>query len=114
MKNILLLIVCLFSLNAFSSTTEVEIISAEYGVEDYDFRRILCLTVVKIPKSGALLGIVESIEDCFYARLAKNAPDNRLRLPLKKLMKIPHPEMQQHLQRIDTQLKFYFLTENKN
>jgi hypothetical protein len=108
MKNILLLIICLFSLNAFSSTTEVEIISAEYGVEDYDFRRTLCLTVVKIPKSGALLGIVESIEDCFYARLAKKSSDNRLRLSLRKLMRIAHPQMEQHLQKIDTQLKFYF------
>jgi hypothetical protein len=108
MKNIILLIICLFSLNAFSSTTEVEIISAEFGVEDYDFRRTLCLTVVKIPKSGALLGVVESIEDCFYARQAKRSPDNRLQLPLKKLTRIVHPEMQEHLQKMDPQLKFYF------
>ncbi len=106
MKNIIILIFFLISFNTFSSTTEVDVISAEFGVEDYNHRKSLCLTVVRVPKSGSLLGIVESLEDCFYARTAKK--NNRIHLAVKKLQKIDEPEMREHLQRMDTQLEFYF------
>ncbi len=110
MKNFLILLFCLFTYtNAFSATTtEVDVISAEFPVEDYDQRKTLCLTVVRIPGTGKLLGVVESIEDCFYARTARKSQDHKIRLPLKKLQKIEQREMREHLQRIDTQLEFYF------
>ena len=106
MKNIIILIFCLISFNTFAATTEVDVISAEFGVEDYTHRKTLCLTVVRVPKSGSLLGIVESIQDCFIARTAKK--NNRIHLAVKKLKKIDEPEMREHLQRLDTQLEFYF------
>ena len=106
MKNIIIILFCLISFNAFSATTEVDVISAEFGVEDYTHRKSLCLTVVRIPKSGSLLGIVESLEDCFYARTAKK--NNTIHLAIKKLQKIDGPKMLKHLQSIDTQLEFYF------
>ncbi len=106
MKNIIILLFCLISFNTFSATTEVDVISAEFGVEDYTHRKTLCLTVVRIPDSGSLLGIVEPIEDCFYARTGKK--NSRIHLALKKLQKIDEPEMFEHLQRMDTQLEFYF------
>ena len=106
MKNIIILIFCLISFNTFADTTEVDLISAEFGVEDYTHRKTLCLTVVRVPKSGSLLGIVESLQDCFIARNAKK--NNRIHLAVKKLQKIDGPEMLEHLQRLDTQLEFYF------
>lgn len=106
MKNIIILLFCLISFNTFSATTEVDVISAEFGVEDYTQRKSLCLTVVRVPKSGSLLGIVESLEDCFYARTAKK--NNTIHLAVEKLQIIDEPEMREHLQRLDTQLEFYF------
>lgn len=109
MKNIIILLFCLFSLQSFASRTiEVDVISAEFGVEDFDQRKTLCLTVVRIPANGKLLGIVESIDDCFYARTAKKAPNHKLNIVLSPLKAIDHPEMREHLQRMDTQLEFYF------
>lgn len=106
MKNILILLFCLISFNSFSQSNEVDVISTEFGVEDYTHKKSLCLTVVRVPESGSLLGIVESLEDCFYARTAKK--NNRLHLAVKKLQKINEPEMLNHLQRMDTLLEFYF------
>lgn len=109
MKNFLILLFCLFSFSALSaSTTEVDVISAEFGVEDFDQRKTLCLTVVRIPANGKLLGVVEDIQDCFYAREARSSRNHKLHLAFKKLQKIDHPELREHLQRIDTQLEFYF------
>lgn len=108
MKNFLILLFCLFSFSALSATTtEVDVISAEFGVEDFDQRKTLCLTVVRVPANGKLLGVVEDIGDCFYARLAKKSRNHKLHLPLKKLKIVKHPEMREHLQRMDTQLEFY-------
>lgn len=107
MKNILILIFCLISFNAISAT-EVDVISAEYGVEDYNNQKTLCLTVVRVPRNGALLGVLESIEDCFYARSAKKSLNHKIKLPLKKLQKITGQEMSEHLQKIDAQIEFYF------
>lgn len=107
MKNIIILLFCLFSYSAFANVT-VDVISAEYPVEDYLNRKTLCLTVVRVPQTGDLLGVVEDIGDCFYARAAKKSRNNKIKLPLNKLAKITDPEMKEHLQRMDTQLKFYF------
>lgn len=109
MKNAVILIFCLFAYNAFSAPlTTVDVISAEFGVEDFDQRKSLCLTVVRIPKDGKLLGVVESIDDCFYARTAKKSIDHKIKLAVGKLQKIDHPEMREHLQRLDTQLEFFY------
>ena len=109
MKLFIALLFTFISFQAFSSSaTEVDVISAEFPVEDYDQRKTLCLTIVRVPKTGKLLGIVESIEDCFYARSARKSQDHKIRLPIKKLHKIEQSQMREHLQRIDTQLEFYF------
>lgn len=109
MKNLIILIFCFFAFNSFAITTiEVDVISAEFGVEDYDHRKTLCLTTVRVPKNGKLMGVVESLEDCFYARTAKKSVNNKLKLAVKGLKKIDHPEMREHLQRLDTQLEFYY------
>ena len=109
MKLLISILFVFISFQAFSaSLTEVDVITSEYPVRDFDDRKTLCLTVVRIPSSGKLLGIVEGIEDCFYARAARKSPEHKLFLPLKKLQKIQHSPMSEHLQRLDTQLEFYF------
>ncbi len=104
MKTLILTSLVLFSLN--SQATEVDVVSAEFGVEDQAQNKTLCLTVVRVPKNGKLLGVVEGIEDCFYARKGKKNP--RLTLNLKSLKPIAETDLLQHLQTLDTQLKFYF------
>ncbi len=108
MKNILILIVCLFCLNSFAHSVEVDVISADFGVEDHLQNKSLCLTVVRVPSNGALIGVVESIQDCFYARSAKKSPDHKINLDLQQLRAFTNPELQAHLQTLDTQLKFLF------
>lgn len=109
MKIFIALLFSFISFQAFSGTfTEVDVISAEFPLEDYDQRKTLCLTVVRVPETGKLLGVVESIEDCFYARKARKSQDHKIHLPMKKLQRIEHREMREHLQRLDTQLEFYF------
>jgi hypothetical protein len=108
MKNILILIVCLFSLNSFAKTVEVDVISAEFGIEDHLQNKSLCLTVVRVPFDGSLLGVVEEIQDCFYARRAKKSPNQKIRIDIKKLRVFTMTELLDHLQTIDTQLKFLF------
>jgi hypothetical protein len=105
MKNILLLIVLPLSLDAFSKPILMDVLSAEFAVEDQNQNKSLCLTVVRVPKSGDLLGLVESVEDCFYARKAKKAPT--LKIDLSAFKKITMPEFEAHLQARDPQLKFY-------
>ncbi len=108
MKNILILIFCLLCFNTFAKSIEVDVISAEFGVEDHFQNKSLCLTVVRVPVSGELIGLVEDIQDCFYARSAKRAPAHKIQVDLKKLRAFTNPEMQAHLQTLDTQLKFLF------
>lgn len=109
MKILIALLFSFVTFQAFSgTTTEVDVISAEYPVEDYDLRKTLCLTVVRVPKSGKLLGVVEDIQDCYYARMARKSQNHKLHLEAKKLQKISHPQMREHLQRLDPQLEFYF------
>ena len=104
MKNSFLLLLTLFSFNAFSS--EVEVVSTHLGVEDFNQEKTLCLTVVRVPETQMMVGVVEDIYDCFYARSARGK--SILEVNLDKLHKIDHPELRDHLQRLDGQLEFYF------
>ena len=106
MKNILILILTFICFKSFAGTN-VDVLSAEFGVEDESQRKTLCLTVVRIPKTAELVGIVEAIEDCFYARQAKKSPNHRLTINLKDLKPVTHAPLRTHLQTLDTQLKFY-------
>lgn len=101
MKNLIVVALSLFSLNLFAF--EAEVISAEFMVENE-----LCLTIVRVPATGELLGVVEDIRDCFYARLAKKNPHLPLELHDKYLLPLTHKELLQYLQTMDAQLKFYF------
>ncbi len=103
MKTILLLLTLLFSYASFSA--EVDVINAEFGVEDEAGRPELCLTVVRIPRTGAVMGIVETMYDCFYARQGKK--NARLDVDLKALTKI-EPSLLSHLQSRDSSLEFLF------
>lgn len=107
MKNFIILFFSLFALNAFA-VTEVDVLSAEYAVKDYNQEGTLCLTVIRVPDNGSLLGVVEDIGDCYYARLARRSYNHKLALDLNKLQKIEHTELREHLQKLDTQLEFYF------
>ena len=84
----------------------MDVISAEFAVEDQNHNKSLCLTVVRVPGSGKLLGLVESVEDCFYARKAKKSAS--LKIDLNAFRSITMPEFEAHLQALDPQLKFYF------
>ena len=103
MKTILLLIALLFSVSSFSA--EVDVINAEFGVEDQAGNPQLCLTIVRLPKTGAVVGIVESLYDCFYTRKAKKNP--RIDINLKALSK-PDSDLLAHLQSRDASLEFLF------
>lgn len=108
MKTTLISLLCLVTFNSFAKPIEVDVLSAHFGVEDHTQRPSLCLTVVRVPSNGALIGVVEGIEDCFYARRAKKAPAHKIELDIKKLKKFSVPELASHLQSLDTQLEFLF------
>lgn len=103
MKTFLLLTALFFSYSSFSS--EVDVVSAEFGVDDEAGKPELCMTVVRIPESGAVLGIVESLYDCFYTRQAKKHA--RIDVNLKSLTRI-EPSLLTHLQNQDSSLEFFF------
>lgn len=103
MKTFLLLSALLFSSSSFSSV--VDVISAHFGVEDEAGRPELCLTIVRLPKSGAVVGIVETMYDCFYARKGKKQP--HLEIDFKTLTKI-EPSLLSHLQTQASSLEFLF------
>lgn len=108
MKNILILIVCLFAYNSFAKTTEVDVLSAEFGVEDESLKKSLCLTVIRLPANGELIGVVEHIQDCFYARLARRAQRHTISIELGKLKTFSDTSLERHLQNLDGQLRFLF------
>ena len=103
MKSIFLLIALVCSVSSFSA--EVDVINAEFGVEDESGKPELCLTVVRLPKTGEVVGIVESLYDCFYTRQAKKNP--RININLKTLTR-PDSGLLQHLQSRDASLEFLF------
>jgi hypothetical protein len=108
MKNILILIVCLISLDTFAKSIEVDVISTEFGVADHLQNNSLCLTVVRVPADGSLLGVVEGIQDCFYARAAKKSADHKIQIDMNTLRAFSISELHDHLQTLDGQLKFLF------
>lgn len=108
MKNILVLLCCLFAFDSFAKSVEVDVISAEFGVEDNLHHKSLCMTVVRVPSTGSLLGIVEDIYDCFIARSAKKSPNHKIKVDLKSLKPMTSPELHSHLQSLDSQLEFLF------
>lgn len=103
MKTILFLLSLLYSVSSFSA--EVDVLSAEFGVEDESGKPQLCLTVVRLPKTGAVVGIVETLYDCFFTRQAKKNP--RIDINLKTLTR-PDSGLLQHLQSRDASLEFLF------
>ena len=88
-----------------SFAVEVDVINAEFGLEDEAGNPQLCLTVVRLPKTGAVVGIVESLYDCFYTRQAKKHP--RIQVYFKRLSK-PDSGLLQHLQSRDASLEFLY------
>lgn len=109
MKYLILVVLSFFQTPVFANTIiEVDVINAEYLVEDEQSNKSLCLTVVRVPRNGNLLGIVESVSDCYYARLANSNPGLPLEIDLSELSPIEHSSLRRHLQKMDSQLKFYF------
>ncbi len=96
----------LFSLSSYA--VEMDVISAEFQVENELNEKTLCLTVVRVPSTGELVGIVEDIYDCFYARTAKRNPHQPLEVNPKYLSPIQEQGLLDHLQRNDAQLDYYF------
>lgn len=105
MKHLIALFATLLSLSSYAAS--VEVISAEYQVENERQEKTLCLTVVRVPESGEILGIVEDIYDCFYAREARRNPENLLDINPRYLREV-HPNLLQHLQSQGEPLRFYF------
>lgn len=103
MKIFFLSLALLSSLSSFAA--EVDVLNAELAVEDEAGNKQLCLTVVRIPKTGETMGIVETLYDCFYGRQAKKK--NAIDVDLKKLTK-PEPSLLRHLQNRDPSLEFRF------
>ncbi|MFL5783828.1 MAG: hypothetical protein ACJ76H_04400 [Bacteriovoracaceae bacterium] len=103
MKTTLALITLLISLSSFA--IEVDVISAEIGVEDEAGRPELCLTVVRVPSNAKLVGIVETKFDCFYTRQAKK--NSRIDVNHKQLLKV-EPSLLRHLQSREPNLEFVY------
>jgi hypothetical protein len=103
MKITLALLSLVFSLSSFA--IEVDVISAEIGVEDESGRPELCLTVVRVPSTAKLVGIVETKFDCFYTRQAKR--NARIDVNHKLLSKVERALLR-HLQSRDPNLEFVY------
>ena len=103
MKTFLILIALLFSLSSFA--VEVDVLSAEIGIEDEAGRPELCLTVVRNPETSGLVGIVETKYDCFYTRKARKSA--RIEVNHKYLSPV-EPSLLKHLQSRDPSLEFVF------
>jgi hypothetical protein len=108
MKFGIFILLSIITADLWAKNIKVEVISAEYPVEDHLQNKTLCLTIVRVPKTGRLLGVVENIYDCFYARTAARFPNRALIINTRLLSKVEMPELEYHLQRIDGQLEFYF------
>ena len=108
MKNILILSLFFFSINSFAKSIVVDVISAEDGIEDQHLHPPLCLTVVRLPLEGHLIGIIENIEDCFYARSANSSRNHQIQIDLSKFYPFKPGPLREHLQTLDSQLEFLF------
>ena len=92
-------------MDAFSKPILMDVLSAEFALEDQNQNKSFCLTVLRNHRTGELFGLVEGVEDCFYARKAKKNPT--LKIDLSAFKKITMPDFEAHLQALDPQLKFY-------
>ncbi len=103
MKTTLLLSFLILSFSAFA--VEVDVISAEIGIEDEAGRPELCLTLVRSPETAAVVGIVETKYDCFYTRKARK--NSRININHKLLSRV-EPTLLHHLQLRDPSVEFVF------
>mgnify|MGYP003393581062 CR=1 FL=1 len=87
---------------------EVQVINVDIGLNDYTDRPTLCLVTGREVSSGRMVGLLEDIGDCFYARQAKRSPEQVLKLPGRYLSPVKEQEMLQHLQAFDSQLEFFW------
>lgn len=101
------LLTLFISISGFAAT-EVDVLSHEFGFEDINQKKSLCLTVVRFPKNGKVMGILETIEDCYYARLADDSKSQRISINMKDLKKISNKDMKNYLQTLSGELEFYF------
>lgn len=104
----LILLVSASRLMAAPASLNVQVISVEIGLHDYEDRPTLCLTIARELKSGLLVGLIEDITDCFWARQANRSPEKILRLPKNYLSPVKQGQMLNHLQAFDSQLEFFW------
>lgn len=104
----LILLVSASRLMAGPAKLDVQVISVEIGLNDYENRPTLCLTIGRELKSGHLVGVIEDITDCFWARQANRAPEKILKLPKNYLSPVEEGQMLNHLQAFDSQLEFFW------
>ncbi|MFP5491594.1 MAG: hypothetical protein ACLGG0_08840 [Bacteriovoracia bacterium] len=104
MKTLLAILTLALVLSA--EAAQMEVMDAQIGMLDYTDRPTLCLTVVRDLETDELLGIVEDITDCFYARKASRNPSMILELSDNAFRKMNSGKMLIHLQEIDPALKF--------
>lgn len=103
-----LLLVSATACFAAKRTLAIQVINVEIGLNDYTDRPTLCLVVGREVSSGRLVGLIEDIGDCFYARQARRAPEKVLKLPGQYLRPVREQEMLSHLQAFDSQLEFFW------
>lgn len=108
MKKLIFIMCCLMSSAIYGKNIEVEVFSTHIGIEDYQKNKTLCLTVIKNHLNPSLLGIVEDIYDCYYARKAKNSPSRSIIVDIGKLRPIEETELLTHLRNMDRNLEYLF------
>lgn len=96
----------LLSVAQAADTVKLEVIDAQFNVRDYTDRPSLCVTIVRDLTEGKLLGIVEDVTECYWARQARRNPTHSLEIPRHELQKIQDEDLQVHLQAFDSQLEF--------
>jgi hypothetical protein len=85
-----------------------EVQDVTIGALDWEGRPTLCVVVVKDLQSQELLGLIEDITDCYWARQAKH--QKILRVPVDAFAPLDNTAMLQHLQALDSQLEFFWST----
>lgn len=93
---------------AVKNMLNVQVINVDIGLNDYADRPTLCLTTAREVETGRLVGVVEDIGDCFYARQANRSPETVLQVPRQYLRPVKTGQMLRHLQAFDSQLEFFW------
>lgn len=109
MKAFFIIMLCFISLQAKAKRVNVDVLSVELGALDHLGKKTLCLTVVRVPASGELLGLVEDIYACHYGRAANKAKTNRINVEMRELRDFSVMELKDYFQALDSQLKFYYV-----